>query len=49
MQAQTRAHARPHLFTEYPRVMANAAREYLTVDGVPREAPRGLPRMPLLY
>jgi electron transfer flavoprotein-quinone oxidoreductase len=31
------AHARPHLFTEYPKVMAAAAREYLTVDGVPKK------------
>jgi electron transfer flavoprotein-quinone oxidoreductase len=27
------AHARPHLFTDYPRVLAGAAMEYLTVDG----------------
>jgi electron transfer flavoprotein-quinone oxidoreductase len=31
------AHARPHLFNEYPRVMAAAAREYLTVDGVSKK------------
>jgi electron transfer flavoprotein-quinone oxidoreductase len=27
------AHARPHLFTEYPQLAAAAAHEYLTVDG----------------
>jgi electron transfer flavoprotein-quinone oxidoreductase len=27
------AHARPHLFTEYPQLVAAAAHEYLTVDG----------------
>ena len=27
------AHARPHLLTEYPRLLSDAAREYLTVDG----------------
>jgi electron transfer flavoprotein-quinone oxidoreductase len=27
------AHTRPHLLSEYPRVMADVAREYLTVDG----------------
>ncbi len=31
------AHARPHLFNDYPKLMANAAREYLTVDGVSKK------------
>jgi electron transfer flavoprotein-quinone oxidoreductase len=31
------AHARPHLFNDYPRLMAAAAREYLTVDGVSKK------------
>lgn len=31
------AHARPHLFNDYPKVMAAAAREYLTVDGVAKK------------
>jgi len=31
------AHERPHLFTEYPHVMSDIAREYLTVDGVPKK------------
>jgi electron transfer flavoprotein-quinone oxidoreductase len=50
------AHERPHLFTEYPRVMAEAAREYLTVDGVPKKLKqqriasmlKGLPKRRLL-
>src|SRR5262249_30990837 len=29
------AHGRPHLLTDYPRVLSDAAREFLTVDGVP--------------
>ncbi len=28
------AHDRPHLFTDYPELISNAAFEYLTVDGV---------------
>jgi electron transfer flavoprotein-quinone oxidoreductase len=31
------AHDRPHLFTDYPQVMSEIAREYLTVDGVPKK------------
>jgi electron transfer flavoprotein-quinone oxidoreductase len=31
------AHERPHLFTEYPRVMSDIAREYLTVDGLAKK------------
>jgi electron transfer flavoprotein-quinone oxidoreductase len=31
------AHARPHLLTEYPRVLAEVALEYLTVDGLPKK------------
>lgn len=31
------AHARPHLFTDMPRIAADAAREYLTVDGVAKK------------
>jgi electron transfer flavoprotein-quinone oxidoreductase len=31
------AHARPHLFTEMPQLVAEAAREYLTVDGVSKK------------
>ncbi len=31
------AHARPHLFTYYPKLMADAAEEYLTVDGVSKK------------
>jgi electron transfer flavoprotein-quinone oxidoreductase len=32
------AHGRPHLFTEYPRIMSEIARTYLTVDGQPKAA-----------
>jgi electron transfer flavoprotein-quinone oxidoreductase len=31
------AHERPHLFSDYPQVMSEIAREYLTVDGVPKK------------
>jgi electron transfer flavoprotein-quinone oxidoreductase len=31
------AHERPHLFTDYPQLMSEIAREYLTVDGVPKK------------
>jgi electron transfer flavoprotein-quinone oxidoreductase len=31
------AHARPHLFNEMPELLANVAREYLTVDSVPKK------------
>lgn len=31
------AHARPHLFSELPQMMAAAAKEYLTVDGVSKK------------
>jgi electron transfer flavoprotein-quinone oxidoreductase len=30
------AHARPHLFRDYPELVSNIAREYLTVDGFPK-------------
>ncbi|MBX6343036.1 MAG: FAD-dependent oxidoreductase, partial [Thermomicrobiaceae bacterium] len=30
------AHARPHLLTEVPEMLSRAAREYLTVDSVPK-------------
>jgi electron transfer flavoprotein-quinone oxidoreductase len=30
------AHARPHLFNDIPELLSQAAREYLTVDGVPK-------------
>lgn len=50
------AHDRPHLFTEYPRVAASAALEYLTVDGVSKKEKqkkiaamfKGLPKRRLL-
>ncbi len=50
------AHDRPHLFTEYPRVAAAAALEYLTVDGVSKKEKqkkiaamfKGLPKRRLL-
>jgi electron transfer flavoprotein-quinone oxidoreductase len=32
------AHGRPHLFTEYPQLMSEIARTYLTVDGAPKSA-----------
>jgi electron transfer flavoprotein-quinone oxidoreductase len=32
------AHRRPHLFTEYPQLMSEIARTYLTVDGAPKSA-----------
>lgn len=31
------AHDRPHLFTDYPKLVASAALEYLTVDGVSKK------------
>jgi electron transfer flavoprotein-quinone oxidoreductase len=31
------AHSRPHLLGEYPRLMADVAREYLTVDGASKK------------
>jgi len=31
------AHERPHLFTDYPNLMSEVAREYLTVDGVAKK------------
>jgi electron transfer flavoprotein-quinone oxidoreductase len=31
------AHARPHLFADYPRLFADAAHEYLTVDGLSKK------------
>jgi electron transfer flavoprotein-quinone oxidoreductase len=31
------AHARPHLLRDYPRLLSEVAREYLTVDGVPKK------------
>ena len=31
------AHARPHLLTDYPRLLSDIAREYLTVDGEPKK------------
>lgn len=31
------AHERPHLFTEVPDLLADVAREYLTVDSVPKK------------
>jgi electron transfer flavoprotein-quinone oxidoreductase len=31
------AHARPHLLTDYPRLLAGMAEEYLRVDGVPKK------------
>ena len=50
------AHARPHLLTEYPRLVSDAAREYLTVDGFSKKEKqakigrmvRGLPKRRLL-
>jgi electron transfer flavoprotein-quinone oxidoreductase len=50
------AHARPHLLREYPQLMSDIAREYLTVDGLPKSAKqkkiaglvRGLPKKRLL-
>jgi electron transfer flavoprotein-quinone oxidoreductase len=50
------AHARPHLLTEYPRLLAAAAHEYLSVDGTPKKAKQrkivgmfaGLPKRRLL-
>lgn len=50
------AHARPHLLREYPRVLSNVAREYLTVDGASKKTKqhriagqlRGLPKLRLL-
>jgi len=30
------AHRRPHLFTDYPEMMSEVARTYLTVDGAPK-------------
>lgn len=31
------AHGRPHLLTDYPNLLSDVAREYLTVDGVPKK------------
>ena len=31
------AHGRPHLLTDYPRLLSKMAREYLTVDGLPKK------------
>ena len=31
------AHARPHLLTDYPRLLAGMAEEYLRVDGAPKK------------
>lgn len=31
------AHARPHLLREYPQLASDIAREYLTVDGLPKK------------
>ncbi len=50
------AHARPHLLRDYPQLMSDIAREYLTVDGLPKSAKqkkiaglvRGLPKKRLL-
>jgi electron transfer flavoprotein-quinone oxidoreductase len=50
------AHDRPHLFTDYPRLAASAALEYLTVDGVSKREKqkkivamvKGLPKRQLL-
>ncbi len=49
-------HARPHLLRDYPQLMSDIAREYLTVDGLPKSAKqkkiaglvRGLPKKRLL-
>jgi electron transfer flavoprotein-quinone oxidoreductase len=30
------AHSRPHLFTDYPELLSEVARAYLTVDGTPK-------------
>ncbi|HEV2107418.1 MAG TPA: FAD-dependent oxidoreductase [Thermomicrobiales bacterium] len=32
------AHERPHLLTDYPALLSEMAREYLTVDGLPKKA-----------
>lgn len=50
------AHARPHLFRDYPELVSNIAREYLTVDGFPKSDKqkkigamlRGVPKRRLL-
>lgn len=50
------AHVRPHLLRDYPQLMSDIAREYLTVDGQPKSAKqkkiaglvRGLPKKRLL-
>lgn len=50
------AHARPHLLRDYPRLAADIAQEYLTVDGLPLKEKqrkiasmvRGLPKRRLL-
>ena len=40
------AHGRPHLLREYPRLLSDVAREYLTVDGVSKkEKQRRIARM----
>jgi len=50
------AHQRPHLLRDYPRLLSEAAREYLTVDGTPKKLKqrkiaslvRGIPKRQLL-
>lgn len=50
------AHARPHLLREYPRLLSEMAREYLSVDGRPKKEKqraiaamaRGLPKKRLV-
>ncbi len=50
------AHQRPHLLRDYPQLLSEAAREYLTVDGTPKKHKqrkiaslvRGIPKRQLL-
>jgi electron transfer flavoprotein-quinone oxidoreductase len=50
------AHARPHLLRDYPQLLSEVAREYLTVDGLPKKEKqakigrmlRGVPKKRLL-
>ncbi|MDP9363560.1 MAG: FAD-binding protein [Chloroflexota bacterium] len=50
------AHARPHLLRDYPQLLSGMAREYLSVDGLPKKdkqrkiaaMARGLPKKRLL-
>ncbi|MGI8643865.1 MAG: hypothetical protein ACR2LS_07090 [Thermomicrobiales bacterium] len=50
------AHGRSHLLTEYPELLSRMAREYLTVDGLPKKTKQrkiaamvqGLPKQRLL-